>query len=247
MVSFVIPAHNEAEHLPTTLDRLRRSAAAMGIAHEIIVVNDDSSDRTPHIAIDAGARVIGVKLRQISKVRNAGAAAARFDRLCFVDADTTAPTSTLAAAMRALDQGAVGGGARVRFDQPVPLSAELALGMWNSMARAFRWAAGCFVFATRRAFQDSGGFSEQLYAAEEIALSNALKRLGPFTVLPHHVATSARKLVDHSPLDHWRVLFKTLVCAGRNLRSRRGLELWYEPKRGVTEASPRPEASRSGS
>jgi glycosyltransferase involved in cell wall biosynthesis len=235
MISFVIPAHNEQEHLPATLRQLRRATDQLRLPHEVIVVNDDSTDRTAHIAIDAGARVIGVKHRQISRVRNAGAAAARFDRLCFLDADTHLPAATLAAAIRAMDQGSIAGGALVRFDEPVPLMAELGLMFWNCIARSFRWAAGCFVFMQRSAFDASGGFSDQLFAAEEIALSNRLKRLGPFTVLPHYVTTSARKLHSHSPFDHMVILLKMILTGGRNLRHRQGLDLWYSPQRDQKE------------
>src|ERR1051325_7786463 len=70
--SFIIPAYNEEALIGRTLDVLRESAAQLQGGFEIIVANDDSSDRTPEIAREKGAKVIDVKKRQIAAVRNAG-------------------------------------------------------------------------------------------------------------------------------------------------------------------------------
>ena len=49
MLSIVIPAHNEAGHIDDTVTGLHRARADAGIAHEILVVNDNSSDATEEI------------------------------------------------------------------------------------------------------------------------------------------------------------------------------------------------------
>ena len=74
--SFIIPAYNEEALIAQTLDMLRASAASLTGGFEMIVANDASTDRTPEIAREKGARVIDVKKRQIAAVRNAGAAVA---------------------------------------------------------------------------------------------------------------------------------------------------------------------------
>ncbi|HUS36650.1 MAG TPA: glycosyltransferase, partial [Verrucomicrobiae bacterium] len=84
--SFIIPAYNEEALIGRTLDTLRESASHLKGAFEIVVANDDSADRTPEIAREKGARVIDVKKRQISAVRNAGASIATGEILIFVDA-----------------------------------------------------------------------------------------------------------------------------------------------------------------
>src|ERR1051325_852595 len=93
--SFIVPAYNEESLLGATLDTLRESASALAGGFELIVVNDDSSDRTPEIARERGIRVIDVKKRQIAAVRNAGAAVAVGEIFVFVDADTLVPKETL--------------------------------------------------------------------------------------------------------------------------------------------------------
>src|SRR5947208_9975043 len=125
MISFVIPAHNEAELLGRTLAALSASARTVGEPWEAIVVNDASTDRTAEIGVANGARVITVNHRQIAATRNAGAREAAGEVLFFVDADTVVTTGAVRAAVLALRRGAVGGGCLVRFDGPVPLYATI--------------------------------------------------------------------------------------------------------------------------
>src|SRR5688500_10267491 len=117
MISFIVPAHNEEHELPATLGAIKATAEAVGQPYEIIVVVDDSSDRTAEIAQSFGANVAHVRLRQIAAVRNAGACLATGDILFFVDADTHINIATVSAALRALESGCVGGSARLQLDR----------------------------------------------------------------------------------------------------------------------------------
>ena len=45
-LSIVIPSYNEAESLPETLEQIEAALVSAGIDHEILVVNDNSSDNT---------------------------------------------------------------------------------------------------------------------------------------------------------------------------------------------------------
>ncbi|MHC4993619.1 MAG: glycosyltransferase [Planctomycetota bacterium] len=229
LTSYIIPAHNEAGFITDTLEHLRAAAEALGRPYEIIVVNDDSTDATAELAGRGGARVVSVSLRQISAVRNAGARAAEGDRFVFIDADTRVNTGLLRAAAHALDAHALGGGARVTFTGDFQLNAAIALWFWNTLGRTLRWAAGCFVFVRRDAFEAVGGFDERFFAAEEIVLSDALKRLGPWTVLSDVVETSPRKVTTEMINKQWAILFRTIFSGGKALHRREGLDVWYEP------------------
>jgi dolichol-phosphate mannosyltransferase len=48
-LSIIIPAHNEADCIRTTVSAIARRLAAASIDYEIVVVNDGSTDRTPRI------------------------------------------------------------------------------------------------------------------------------------------------------------------------------------------------------
>jgi dolichol-phosphate mannosyltransferase len=52
LLSVVIPAHNEEGHIAGTITEIYRALTAARIPHEILVVNDNSSDRTEQILID---------------------------------------------------------------------------------------------------------------------------------------------------------------------------------------------------
>lgn len=239
MISFIVPAYNEERYLARTLAALHEAARALGEPYEIVVADDASSDGTADLALRHGARLVRVSHRQISATRNAGARQARGDRFVFVDADTVVDHAVVAAAVRALAAGAVGGGSAVRFDGAVPLWARLLLPVLTRLFQNARLAAGCFLFCTRDAFTTVGGFDETLYASEEITMSQALGRHGRFVVLREEVVTSARKLRSYTGREHLRVLVQLIVRGPGMVRRREGLELWYDGRRdgGEDEAA----------
>jgi glycosyltransferase involved in cell wall biosynthesis len=232
MLSFIIPAYNEARYLPATLTTLREATSVIDHAHEIIVVDDASTDATAEIAISHGAEVLRVEHRHIAATRNAGAAHARGDILFFIDADTCIDAKVVLAALSALDGGAVGGGATVRLQGESAWHVRWATAaiMWT--LRMAKIAPGCFVYCTRVAFDATGGFDQTLYAAEDVAMSRALAKQGRFVVLREAVATSDRKLRTFSLGEHLVLMVRFAFLGKRMLRSRKNLKLWYEDRRG---------------
>ncbi|NUZ06845.1 glycosyltransferase [Piscinibacter koreensis] len=238
MLSFIVPAHDEAGSIAAVVASIAGAAQAAGEPHEIVVVDDASTDDTAALASAAGARVVHVDLRHIAATRNAGARAARGDVFVFVDADTLIGPDVVAGVRAALKEGAIGGGAAIRFDEPIPLwvRAVLPASMW--FARRLRLTGGCFIFCTRAAFEAVGGFDERLYAAEEIALCRALHGQGLFVILREAVLTSGRKLRTHSMAELIGSGLR-VVWAGRSgVDQRARLGVWYGPRR--------PDDTRSG-
>lgn len=231
MISFIVPAYNEERLIGRTLDSLRAAGEALGEPFEIVVADDDSNDATPRIAAERGARVVSVKRRQIAAARNAGAAAARGEWLVFVDADTVAPAGTVRAAIAAMRGGAVGGGSDVRFDGRLPLHARLFLPVFMVLYRGAGLAAGCFIFATRDAFEAAGRFDESLFGGEEVFLSRRLRSLGRFVLLREPVLTSGRKLRAYSGWEILRIMATLLRRGVRGVKSRDDMDLWYGPRR----------------
>lgn len=229
--SFIVPAHNEAALLGRTLLSLDEAARGVGIDYEVIVVDDASTDATSGIAQQHQARVVSVNYRQIAATRNAGARESRGDWFVFVDADTPVTAELLQAVYTAFSRGAVGGGCRLHFDGRVPLYGRLLVALAVPLYRALGLAAGCFLFCTREAFAAAGGFDETLFAAEEVFLSRALRRLGPFVLLDEAVVTSGRKLRSHSAREIFRTLLTVAVSGVSAARRRERLELWYGERR----------------
>ena len=231
--SIVVPAYNEESLLPTTLDRLRAAMEAVPARGELVVCDNNSTDRTAQIARAAGARVVSEPLNQISRARNTGAREAQGRFLIFVDADTHVAPELLREALERLGSGTVcGGGSTVVMDHTHSALEERVIARWNRLSRRLRLAAGSFVFVLREAFEAVGGFSEKVYASEEIWLSRAVKRWGrprglDFVILDGHpVVTSGRKGEWYPP----PVLFLTMLtvlCFPFLLRSRTFCWLWY--------------------
>ena len=84
--SVVIPAFNSAATLARAIESVR---AQSWPAHEIIVIDDGSTDATAEVARQFGDAVRLIRQRNsgVSVARNAGAAAASGDWLAFLDAD----------------------------------------------------------------------------------------------------------------------------------------------------------------
>jgi len=236
MISFIVPAYNEALLIGATLDALHLAGQAVAGEYEIVVVDDASTDDTAQIAACHGARVVSVAHRQIAATRNSGARAAHGELLIFVDADTIVNEAVVCAALDALRGGAVGGGAAVAFDGNVPFYGRLLLPVLVRFFRVIHWAAGCFVFCTRAAFVAVGGFDEAFYCAEELVLSRALKRQGRFVVLRQAVTTSGRKLRTHSVREILPLLGRFALGGSRILKQRHGKELWYAERREDPQA-----------
>ncbi len=229
VISFIVPAHNEEGLIGATVRSLR--AAATGMEYEVIVVDDSSTDTTGEIAAALGAKVVRVEHRHIAATRHSGARASVGQMLVWVDADTTLPRETLRAAVLAIESGAVGGGAGVKFDGWVPLYARI---MVESMVRLFRLAGltgGCFLFCTREAYDASGGWDERYYVGEEIHMCRALKKSGRFMILRERVVTSGRKLRTYSAREILVTLWRLGKKGMKGGMTREGTELWYGERR----------------
>ncbi len=231
MIAFVIPAHDEAFEIRGTIDALHAATATLRLAHEIVVVADACSDDTAAIAREAGARVLAVDHRHIAATRNSGARYATGDWLVFVDADTCVDATLLAAAMAALRDGAVGGGANVRLSGATTTYQRIAMRVLGWAFRATGIAPGCFIFCTRAAFDAAGGFDERYFAAEDVAISRALARQGRFVILREPVWTSARKLRTFTAREHLRLLWQFALRGRQVLHTRQHLHLWYAGRR----------------
>src|SRR5437879_12957383 len=121
MISFIVPAYNEETELPSTLGAIRAATSGLSQPVEIIVVDDASTDATPEIAEQAGARVVSIHRRQIGAARNAGARAAQGEYLFIVDADTRINKAHVTEGIAAVEAGYAGGSARVAMDGFVPM------------------------------------------------------------------------------------------------------------------------------
>jgi cellulose synthase/poly-beta-1,6-N-acetylglucosamine synthase-like glycosyltransferase len=234
MISFIVPAHNEQAVLGKTLQAIHDSIRDLNHPYEIIVVDDASTDPTADIALQNNARVISVNHRQIAATRNSGGQGAKGEKLFFVDADTVANPIAVAAAIRAMDRGGVGGGAPTWFSrkEKLPLYVRLLALEVVLFAKLVGFTGGAFMFCTREAFLETGGFDEQMYWAEEITFALALKRCGRFVVLWKPVLTSGRRFRTTSGLQMLATVARTALRPRKMVTRRASVEkIWYDSNR----------------
>jgi glycosyltransferase involved in cell wall biosynthesis len=239
-VSVVVPAFNEERLLGGSLAAIREAMRVFdesGWTCELIVCDNNSSDRTAEIARAAGATVVFEPVNQIARARNAGAAQASGEWLLFVDADSYPSIQLFREVAQTMQGGrCLAGGATVTFDTPDPVI-RWWIALWNALSRTARWAAGSFIFCQTAAFRELGGFSEALFAGEEIDLSRRLKRLarrqGKTIVILHRhpLRTSDRKARLYTKREHFVFMLKTLALGGRTLRDRKACYAWYDGRR----------------
>ena len=237
MISFIVPAYNEEAVIEGTLDAIRAAAQASAKPYEVIVVNDASTDRTEELARKHGANIIRVSHRKIAAVRNSGAKVASGDIFFFVDADTLVTPLIIKNAIFLIDQGFIGGGARLRFDGELPWWGRVLMPIFTAVYFAANLGAGCFLFVRRDAFEAIGGFDETYYAGEEIYFTKALRKCGRFRILGDHVLTSGRKLRIYSAGNFLRLLLSFIFAGRKALLKREYLGMWYSDRR---ESASRP-------
>ena len=127
-VSVVVPAFNEAQGLGAALRSIRHAMTAFDAVEwdsELIVCDNNSTDRTAEIAREAGAIVAFEPVNQISRARNAGAAKARGDWIIFVDADSHPTRELFVDVIDVIQQGRCLAGA-------APSASRLQIVSWPS-------------------------------------------------------------------------------------------------------------------
>lgn len=239
-ISIVVPAYNEERLLPGTLRSIRAAMQAFdaaGWATELIVCDNNSTDRTAAIAAAAGAEVVFEPVNQIARARNAGAAKASGDWLLFVDADSQPSVELCAEVVEQIRGGrCLAGGVTVEVDTTSRL-ARAAVWWWNVTSRLARWGAGSFIFCDAAVFRRIGGFNQELYAAEEVDLFRRLKKIArrsrrEIVILHRHpLRTSGRKAQLYSVRDALRFYGRLIRTGGRSLRTPEGTFVWYDGRR----------------
>lgn len=248
-ISVVVPAFNEEHGLAGSLHAIRGAMAAFearGWRTELIVCDNNSTDRTAAVARAAGALVVFEPINQISRARNAGAAQATGEWLVFVDADSHPSRALFADVADAIERGTLlAAGSTIRMAAPGP-GVRLGVALWNLTSRITRWAAGSFIVCDRAAFLTLGGFSLDLFAAEEIDLFRRLKRMAGQTgrriviLRRHPLLTSDRKTRLYSWREMLAFNLRTILGRGRSLRSSRDAFIWYDGRREPPGPGPAP-------
>lgn len=239
-ISFIIPAFNEAQLIEQCLHSIADSVAdnsSYGYTYEVIVVDNNSTDKTAQLAAQAGVKVVFESINHIARARTAGANAAQGDWLVFMDADCLMNPGLTGDIFELIKQGQHIGAGSTLYMPDQPWWAEILLWIWTVLSVWLGWAAGALMVCNAAAFREVGGFDLTLYAAEEIDLSHRLKRHGrrhklKFTILNKHpLESSSRKTKLYSSWEIFRQFLHLVLSPLGTLRNKKKLPMWYDGRR----------------
>jgi hypothetical protein len=164
-----------------------------------------------------------------------GAKAAIGKKLIFLDADTKVSHELLKMALDSLNlHKSGGGGSTLIFDsnQNQFILGTLVPCFWSWISKTFKLAAGSFIFCRKEIFEEIGGFSDKLFAGEELLFSQQLKKeckkngLNFLIFDDFPVVTSSRKLMWYSNFRILMFIFIPIIFPWA-LRFRSLCSFWY--------------------
>lgn len=214
-ISIVIPAYNEERYLTDTVRNIRDAAGHFDKLNpansiEVIVVDNESEDRTGELAVQLGCRVVTEHEHNISKVRNTGARAADGDVLVFIDADTRVPVEMLALIAAAMEDPRCIGGAVDVFHNPSKRLIRWYLGVWRWIGIVTRMAQGATQFCRKSDFHDMGGYDETLFMGEDVDFYWRMKHRAKETSREATFIDDVRVIPSPRRFDQWSI-WKTLL------------------------------------
>ncbi len=120
-VSVILPACNEEMAVGPQIEAIRRVLDSLGMAHEVVVVDDGSEDRTVEEALRARARVLRhPENRGYGAAIKTGIVAAQYDKIVILDADGTYPPDQIPNLIAKLETADMVVGARTGTHVHIP-------------------------------------------------------------------------------------------------------------------------------
>jgi glycosyltransferase involved in cell wall biosynthesis len=213
LVTVVIPARNEERAIPFVINAVQASCPT-GIALEILVVDDDSTDHTASVARSLGAKVIELGANASggnpARARNQAAAVAEGDPIVFLDADCRPAVGWLTRLLLAHESGAavVGGSLDLPPGLPWMARCDYYCGWYHVHSRRAADEVPNHppgnLSVRRDEFRRTTGFTEQqpvAYAHEELAWQAEIRRRGgrivfePQAIVYHYNRPGFRNLL----------------------------------------------------
>jgi glycosyltransferase involved in cell wall biosynthesis len=229
-VSVVMPCLNEADTLGTCIEKAKRAMADAGIAGEVVIADNGSTDGSREIARRGGARVVEVPERGYGAALKGGIAAARGRFIVMGDADDSYDFLELPKFVEKLRAGydlAQGcrlpaGGGRIEPGAMPTLHRWWGNPMFSAMVRGMFWAPVHDVYCGLRAFRKdlferldlrSSGMEFATEMVIKSSIGNARIAEVPITLHPDGRRSHAPHLRTFR--DGWRTLRFFLMYSPR--------------------------------
>lgn len=229
-ISFIIPAYNEEKSISETINSIKNSAVELDIKYEIIVCDNDSTDKTIEISSNLGAKIAQTKIRNISVVRNTGAKDAKYSLLCFVDADSLVSEKLIKKSIQRIDKGFFVISCLSHFKN-YPTFESFGVWFYNLFSKIFKLGVGQYIFVRKKIFNEIGGFPESYFAFEDLYLIKNIKKKYGWNkahILSEVVRTSPRKFDGTKSVKKFLLLLITAVLTSNVGKDKSKLDFWYE-------------------
>lgn len=202
-ISVVIPAYNEEKYLPHCIKSLKNQTFH---DFEIVVVDNNSTDKTAEVAVKLGARVVHEAKKGVGAARKKGFAQAKGEIIVSTDADCTFPKNWLEKidiaftkhkniialyGISALDDD----GKVKQLLSHVGTRTFFQINDWLKKKQF----TGCNLAVKKTAYDKTSGFDANIRICEDADLCKKLMAIGKVLFIPHLlVYTSARRFKDTS-------------------------------------------------
>jgi glycosyltransferase involved in cell wall biosynthesis len=180
-VAVVIPAYNAERTIAETLKALRAQAGIRDF--EVIVADNGSTDRTPEIARELGAKVVFESKRGPSAARNRGVAATDAPIIAHLDSDTVPSRRWLASLVRPFEDRntVIVAGNTQCYPPQTPAERYVAQSGLYFTPRAlsreqFPFAPSLNMAVRRDAVLAAGGWAEDMMTGEDVDFSHRVTR-----------------------------------------------------------------------
>jgi glycosyltransferase involved in cell wall biosynthesis len=212
-VSIIIPSKNAAHFLECSLSALKLSDYPADKL-EIIVVDNGSTDTSPAIASQYGAKVLTDIKATIAGLRNIGAEAANGEVLIFLDADCLLAPDWIGIAVSHLADPQIGmAGSIINL---LPENCSWVAKIWalhlsrNLDSKTPRWLGSRAIAVKREAFIAANSFNAKLVTCEDVAFGHELSK-------KYRIANDPRLAPVHlgEPVSLW-AFFRKEIWHGKN-------------------------------
>lgn len=142
-ISVVIPAHNEEKYIGKCLESIVNQTVK---PDEIIVVDNNCTDKTVEITQKFGARIIKEKKQGRPYAQKRGFDSARFDIIARTDADTILPSDWISRILKAFedpDLGALSGPTYYKWKKSARVSRIPSLMLFDALSLLFKNGCLC--------------------------------------------------------------------------------------------------------
>lgn len=215
-ISVVVSAFNEEKNLPRCLEALTNQTFPKS-DYEILVVDNNSTDKTEEIAKSFGARVVVEKRQGNTFAVSTGYRLADGEVIASTDADTIVSKNWLEVINNAFeDKKVVGATGNIKTDTKNKLKKFLLEKSYESFLR-INFLIGKphfsgFNFAVRKqAFDEIGGIDETFIMSPDVDLGVRIVKKGKVIFVKDMIVNTSARRWEETPVDAFWTYFKGYI------------------------------------